>query len=76
MTPEIERVFREHYGRAVSVLVRLLGDIDAAEEAVQDAFVTALARWPADGIPPSPPGWIINTARNRLLQGIRQSLGG
>ena len=65
VTPEIERVFREHYGRAVAVLVRLLGDIDAAEEAVQDAFLTAVQRWPADGIPPSPPGWIITTARNR-----------
>ena len=52
----IERVFRENYGRAVAVLIRLLGDIDAAEEAVQDAFLTAVQRWPADGIPPSPAG--------------------
>ena len=44
---EIERVFREHHGRAVAVLIRLLGDIDAAEEAVQDAFLTAVQRWPA-----------------------------
>ncbi len=72
MTPEIERVFREHYGRAVSVLVRLLGDIDAAEEAVQDAFLTAVQRWPTDGIPPSPPGWIITTARNRAIDRLRR----
>ncbi|SOC50510.1 RNA polymerase, sigma subunit, ECF family [Blastococcus aggregatus] len=70
--PEIERVFREHSGRAVAVLTRLLGDIDAAEEAVQDAFVTALARWPADGIPPSPPGWIVTTARNRAIDRMRR----
>ena len=66
--PDVEAVFRESYGRAVAVLTRLLGDIDAAEEAVQDAFVTALARWPADGVPPSPPGWIITTARNRAIE--------
>jgi RNA polymerase sigma-70 factor (ECF subfamily) len=70
--PEIERVFREHYGRAVAVLVRLLGDIDAAEEAVQDAFLTAVQRWPADGVPPSPPGWIVTTARNRAIDRIRR----
>jgi RNA polymerase sigma-70 factor (ECF subfamily) len=64
---EIDRVFREHYGRAVAVLVRLLGDIDAAEEAVQDAFLTAVQRWPVDGVPPSPAGWIITTARNRAI---------
>jgi RNA polymerase sigma-70 factor (ECF subfamily) len=69
---EIDRVFRAHYGRAVAVLTRLLGDIDAAEEAVQDAFLTAVARWPADGVPPSPPGWIITTARNRAIDRLRR----
>ncbi len=71
-TALVERTFREHSGRAVAVLTRLLGDIDAAEEAVQDAFVTALARWPADGVPPSPPGWIITTARNRAIDRLRR----
>jgi RNA polymerase sigma-70 factor (ECF subfamily) len=71
-TAAVEAVFREHSGRAVAVLTRLLGDIDAAEEAVQDAFVTALARWPADGVPPSPPGWIITTARNRAIDRLRR----
>ena len=70
--PAVETVFREHYGRAVAVLVRLLGDIDAAEEAVQDAFVTAVARWPTDGVPPSPAGWIITTARNRAIDRLRR----
>jgi RNA polymerase sigma-70 factor (ECF subfamily) len=68
----VERVFRENYGRAVAVLVRLLGDIDAAEEAVQDAFLTAVQRWPADGVPPSPAGWIVTTARNRAIDRLRR----
>jgi RNA polymerase sigma-70 factor, ECF subfamily len=70
--PEIERAFRENYGRAVAVLVRLLGDIDAAEEAVQDAFLTAVRRWPEDGVPPSPAGWIVTTARNRAIDRLRR----
>jgi RNA polymerase sigma-70 factor (ECF subfamily) len=69
---EIERVFREYYGRAVSVLVRVCGDIDAAEEAVQDAFAAAAERWPATGVPPSPVGWIITTARNRAVDRYRR----
>ena len=70
--PEIERVFREEYGRAVAVLVRHCGDIDAAEEAVQDAFVVAVERWPSSGLPPSPVGWIITTARNRAIDRFRR----
>jgi len=69
---EIERVFRVEYGRAVSVLVRVCGDIDSAEEAVQDAFVAALERWPTSGVPPSPAGWIITTARNRAVDRFRR----
>ena len=65
-------MFRDHYGRAVSVLVRLLGDITLAEDAVQDAFAMALQRWPADGAPPSPVGWIITTARNRAIDRVRR----
>ena len=72
MTREIERIFREEYGRAVAVLVRSFGDIDVAEEAVQDAFTVALQRWPADGTPPSPAGWIITTARNRAIDRLRR----
>jgi RNA polymerase sigma-70 factor, ECF subfamily len=69
---EIERVFREQYGRAVSVLVGVLGDIDVAEEAVQDAFAAAVQRWPSAGLPPSPAGWIITTARNRAIDRLRR----
>ena len=71
-TTEIERIFRNEYGRAVAVLVRRFGDIDAAEEAVQDAFTTALQRWTSDGLPPSPAGWIITTARNRIIDRLRR----
>jgi RNA polymerase sigma-70 factor (ECF subfamily) len=69
---DIERVFREEYGRAVAVLVRRFGDIDVAEEAVQDAFVEAVKRWPVSGILPSPAGWIITTARNRAVDRLRR----
>jgi RNA polymerase sigma-70 factor (ECF subfamily) len=69
---EIARVFREEYGRAVSVLVRVCGNIDAAEEAVQDAFTLAVERWPSAGLPPSPAGWIITTARNRAIDRFRR----
>ncbi|MFF3544835.1 RNA polymerase sigma factor [Streptomyces platensis] len=69
---EVGRVFREEYGRAVAVLVRVFGDIDVAEEAVQDAFTTAVERWPATGLPPSPAGWIITTARNRAVDRLRR----
>jgi RNA polymerase sigma-70 factor (ECF subfamily) len=69
---EIERVFHEEYGRAVAVLVRVFGDIDIAEEAVQDAFSAAVQRWPSRGLPPSPAGWIITTARNRAIDRLRR----
>src|ERR687888_77512 len=69
---EIERVFREEYGRAVAVLVRVFGDIDVAEEAVQDAFAAAVQRWPSSGLPPSPAGWIITTARNKAIDRLRR----
>jgi RNA polymerase sigma-70 factor, ECF subfamily len=68
----IERVFREEYGRAVAVLVRVFGDIDIAEESVQEAFTVAVQRWASDGMPPSPAGWIITTARNRAIDRLRR----
>ena len=69
---EIERVYREEYGRAVAVLVRHFGDIHVAEEAVQDAFTAAVQRWQSSGLPPSPAGWIITTARNRAIDRLRR----
>ena len=69
---EIEHVFRQEHGRAVASLVRAFGDIDVAEEAVQDAFAAAVQRWPSAGLPPSPAGWIITTARNRAVDRLRR----
>ena len=68
----IEQVFRAEYGRAVAVLIRHFGDIDLAEEAVQEAFAAAVPRWAEDGVPPSPAGWIITTARNRAVDRLRR----
>ena len=69
---EIERVFRSEYGRAVAVLARVLGDLDRAEEAVQEAFTVAAQKWPESGLPPSPAGWIITTARNKGIDRVRR----
>jgi RNA polymerase sigma-70 factor (ECF subfamily) len=72
----IEEIFRAEYGRAVSVLTRVLGDLDLAEEAVQDAFTTAAEQWPVKGVPPAPAGWIITTARNRAIDKLRRETKG
>lgn len=69
---DVGRVFRKEHGRAIASLVRVFGDIDIAEDAVQDAFEIALQRWPDTGIPPSPAGWIITTARNRAIDWLRR----
>jgi RNA polymerase sigma-70 factor (ECF subfamily) len=69
---DIAAVFRAEYGRAVAVLVRAFGDIDIAEDAVQEAFTTAVQRWPTEGLPPSPQGWIVTTARNRAIDRLRR----
>jgi RNA polymerase sigma-70 factor (ECF subfamily) len=69
---DIEQVFRHESGRAIATLVRLFGDIDVAEEAVQEAFAVAVQRWPETGPPPSPAGWIITTARNRAIDRLRR----
>jgi len=69
---DIAQIFREEYGRSVAVLVRVFGDIDVAEEAVQEAFATAVERWSDSGVPPSPAGWIITTARNRAIDRLRR----
>jgi RNA polymerase sigma-70 factor (ECF subfamily) len=68
----VEAVFRREYGRCVATLIRFLGDIDAAEEAVQDAFTLAAARWPSEGQPPNPGAWIVTTARNRAIDRLRR----
>ena len=69
---DIAGIFRAESGRSVATLVRLFGDIDIAEEAVQDAFTTALERWPSAGLPPNPGAWITTTARNRAIDRLRR----
>jgi RNA polymerase sigma-70 factor (ECF subfamily) len=73
---DVERAFREAHGQTVATLTRLFGDISLAEDAVQDAFVTALHRWPRDGVPDNPAGWIITTARNRAVDVVRRGRRG
>lgn len=68
----IERVFREEYGRVIASLVSRFGDIDIAEEAAGEALVVALERWPADGIPPNPAGWLTTTAANKAIDRLRR----
>ena len=68
----VDRTFRRESGRAVATLIRVLGDFDAAEDAVQGAFVTALERWPRDGVPSNPGAWITQVARNRAIDRVRR----
>jgi RNA polymerase sigma-70 factor, ECF subfamily len=68
----VEQVFREEWGRAVAILTRVLGDLELAEDAVQDAFATALERWPRDGMPRNAGAWIVTAARNRAIDRIRR----
>ncbi|TCO30101.1 RNA polymerase sigma-70 factor (ECF subfamily) [Kribbella steppae] len=72
MSVDIAGVFRAEHGRAVAVLTRVFGDLEIAEDAVQDAFAAAVEKWPASGVPPSPSGWIITTARNRAIDRLRR----
>ncbi|MEP7379158.1 MAG: DUF6596 domain-containing protein [Chloroflexota bacterium] len=69
----VDRIFREEQGRVVAGLIRAVGDIDLAEESVQDAFIAALEHWPRDGLPPNPGAWIATTARNRAVDRLRRA---
>jgi RNA polymerase sigma-70 factor, ECF subfamily len=69
----VDRTFRQESGRAVASLIRVLGDFDLAEEAVQEAFVVALERWPRDGVPSNPGAWITQVARNRAIDRLRRA---
>jgi RNA polymerase sigma-70 factor, ECF subfamily len=72
LSTEVEAAFREEWGRAVSILIRVLGDFQLAEDAVSDAFATALERWPRDGVPRNPGAWIVTAARNRAVDRLRR----
>jgi RNA polymerase sigma-70 factor, ECF subfamily len=68
----VEQVFRDEWSSAVGILTRAIGDLELAEDAVQDAFAIALERWPRDGVPRNPGGWIVTTARNRAIDRLRR----
>ena len=75
MTPtEIEKIFRDEAGRALATLIRLVGDFDLAEDALQDAFATALERWPAADPPSNPRAWLVNVGRNKAIDRVRRSI--
>jgi RNA polymerase sigma-70 factor (ECF subfamily) len=73
---QIGRIFREESGRSVAALIRAFGDLDLAEDVVQEAFAIALKRWPRDGLPPNPGGWITTTARNHAIDRLRREARG
>jgi len=73
---DVGRIFREEFGRSVAALCRAFGDVDVAEDAVQEAFALALARWPGEGLPPNPGGWITTTARHRGIDRLRRERRG
>src|SRR3989441_1751811 len=68
----IGRIFRDNSGRSVAALICVFGDIDVAEDAVQEAYAVALSKWPRDGPPPNPGGWITTTARKRAIDRLRR----
>jgi len=69
---QMENIYRQEWGRALSTLIRLLGDFDLAEESLQDAFTVALERWPQQGIPANPSAWLISTARHKAIDHLRR----
>ena len=75
MTPtEIEKIFRDEAGRALATLIRLVGDFDLAEDALQDAFAVALERWPAADPPSNPRAWLVNVGRNKAIDRVRRQI--
>ena len=75
MTPaEIEKIFRDEAGRALATLIRLVGDFDLAEDALQDAFAVALERWPAPSLPSNPRAWLVNVGRNKAIDRVRRKV--
>ena len=75
LTPiEIEKIFRDEAGRALATLIRLVGDFDLAEDALQDAFAVALERWPAADLPSNPRAWLVNVGRNKAIDRIRRKI--
>ncbi len=72
--PEIEKIFRDEAGRALATLIRLVGDFDLAEDALQDAFAVALERWPVADPPSNPRAWLVNVGRNKAIDRLRRQI--
>src|SRR5213079_3738103 len=73
---DLDEVFRREAGRCTATLIRVLGDVDLAEDAVAEAFAIAAEQWPVRGVPPNPGGWITTTARNRAIDRLRRESRG
>ena len=71
---DIEQIYHEESGRILATLIRLLGDFDLAEEAMQEAFALAVEQWPKQGVPGNPRAWLVSTARNRAVDGLRRRI--
>jgi RNA polymerase sigma-70 factor (ECF subfamily) len=71
---EIEKIFRDEAGRALATLIRLVGDFDLAQDALQDAFAVALERWPAADPPSNPRAWLVNVGRNKAIDRVRRQV--
>ena len=71
---EIEKIFRDETGRALATLIRLVGDFDLAQDALQDAFAVALERWPAADPPSNPRAWLVNVGRNKAIDRVRRQI--
>jgi RNA polymerase sigma-70 factor (ECF subfamily) len=75
MTPaDIEKIFRDEAGRALATLIRLVGDFDLAEDALQDAFAVALERWANEDPPSNPRAWLVNVGRNKVIDRVRRQI--
>src|SRR5882724_4757439 len=71
---DIEKIFRDEAGRALATLIRLVGDFDLAQDALQDAFAVALERWYAGDLPSNPRAWLVNVGRNKAIDRVRRSI--
>jgi RNA polymerase sigma-70 factor (ECF subfamily) len=69
---DFEKLHREESGRILSTLIRLLGDFDLAEEMLQEAYATAIQKWPGDGVPKNPRAWLVTTAHNKAIDRLRR----
>ncbi|MDF3053262.1 MAG: polymerase subunit sigma-24, partial [Geminicoccaceae bacterium] len=72
MSDPVEVVYREESRRVLATLIRLLGDFDLAEEALQEAFAAAVERWPSEGVPQNPRAWLVSTGRFKAIDGLRR----